>query len=46
MATGGEPPTHAEVIAEFEKRERARLKSRGIDAELARPEEQMLLFKD
>ena len=32
-ANDGEAPTQAEVIEEFEKRERARLKSRGIDAD-------------
>lgn len=30
-ANDGEPPTHAEVIAEFEKRKRASLKSMGLD---------------
>lgn len=30
-ANDGEPPTHAEVIAEFETRKRAQLKSLGLD---------------
>lgn len=32
-ANDGEPPTQAEVIAEFEKRKRATLKSMGLDAD-------------
>ncbi len=37
-ANDGETPSHAEVIAEFEKRERAELEDRGVDVDaLLRP---------